>query len=211
MMKHAVIFAHPRERSFTGSAALAYAQAAERLGHKVFRRDLYRIAFDPCLKATEIPGGDHLPAADVMAERIMLQDADVFAFFYPLWLNTPPAMMKGYLERVFGFGFAYGGGGKSANPLLSGRKLIVFSSSGAPLEWVRQTGAFDALHTLFDSYFAELCGLTLLDHIHFGNVTPGISQEFVQGRMEDVRQAVIKYFGAPHEAYENHAGVGQDA
>jgi NAD(P)H dehydrogenase (quinone) len=194
-MKHAVIFAHPRERSFTVSVAKTYAQAAERLGHTVTCRDLYRIPFDPCLKAAEIPGENLQPAVDVMEERRMLQDADVYALVYPLWLNAPPAMMKGYLERVFGFGFAYGGGEKSANPLLTGRKLIVFSASGAPLDWVKKTGAFDALHALFDEYFAKLCGLTLLEHIHFGNVIPGASQEFIQARMADVRQAVNKHFG----------------
>jgi NAD(P)H dehydrogenase (quinone) len=210
-MKHAVIFAHPRQQSFTGSAVKAYAQATERLGHRVIRRDLYRIPFDPCLQAVEMPGPDQQPALDVMTERAMLQDADVFALFYPLWLNAPPAMMKGYLERVFGFGFAYGGAGGSAHPLLTGRKLIVFSSSGAPANWVRETGALEALRTLFDSHLAELCGLTVLDHVHFGNIVPGATREFVQGRMEDVRKTVIRHFGEHHESHEDQADIGQDA
>jgi NAD(P)H dehydrogenase (quinone) len=210
-MKHALIFAHPNEHSFTGSIVKAYAQAAEGLDHKVIRRDLYRLSFDPCLKTDEMPGENFRPAADVMLERLMLGEVDIFALFYPLWLNAPPAMMKGYLERVFGFGFAYGGIGGSTSPLLTGRKLIVFTSSGASLDWVKRTGAYDALHTLFDSYFAELCGLRLLDHIHFGNVVPGATAEFVQAKMESVREAVTKHFGADHESHENTPGLGQDA
>src|SRR4051812_27484654 len=120
----------------------------------------------------EIPGEKLSPCPDVQAERFMLRDADVYALFYPLWLNAPPAMMKGYLERVFGFGFGYGGAASSATPLLTGKKLIVFSSSGASLDWVRDTGAFEAIRTLFDTYFARLCGLSVLDHVHFGNVVP---------------------------------------
>jgi NAD(P)H dehydrogenase (quinone) len=194
-MKHAVIFAHPNAESFTASVAGAYAQAVEELGHTVVRRDLYRMGFDPRLKAEELPCENFIPAPDVMAERAILEDVDVFALVYPLWLNAPPAMIKGYLERVFGFGFAYGGGGQSANPLLKGRKLIAFSSSGAPTQWVKDTGAMGAIHTLFDAYFAEICGLTALDHVHFGGIVPGATEDFVHGRLQDVERAVIKYFG----------------
>ena len=193
-MKHAVIFAHPNADSFTASVASAYAQAAEGLGHAVIHRDLYRMGFDPCLKAEELPRENFTPAADVQAERALLKDVDVFALVYPLWLNTPPAMMKGYLERVFGFGFAYGGGGNSAEPLLSGRRMIAFSSSGAPLQWVKDTGALGAIHTLFDAYFAQVCGLTALDHVHFGGIVPGATQDFVRARLADVAKAVNTYF-----------------
>ena len=130
-MKHVVIFAHPNNESFTGSVALAYAKTVQALGHEVVTRDLYRMAFQPCLQSGELPFAPHFqPGADVVEERRLLNDADVFALCYPFWLNTPPAMLKGYLERVFGFGFAYGAGGHSYNPLLTGRKLISFSSSG---------------------------------------------------------------------------------
>src|SRR5690349_20864564 len=103
-MKHAIVFSHPKGRSFTGTVAQAYAKACEALGHKVIVRDLYRLGFDPCLKSSELPfDPDFRPGSDVMAERDLLQESDIFAFFYPLWLNSPPAMIKGYWERVFGF------------------------------------------------------------------------------------------------------------
>ena len=140
-MKHVVIFAHPNAQSFTGSVAEVYANAVRALGHTVIMRDLYRIGFDPCLKPSEIPSDKVFgPAPDVVAERALLKDAEVFALVYPLWLYAPPAIMKGYMERVFGFGFAYGAEGHSYNPLLSGRKLISFSSSGSPFAWVQKTG-----------------------------------------------------------------------
>ena len=158
-------------------------------------RDLYRLNFDPLIKRNELPRADFRPAADVVAEREILRDADIFVLVYPLWLNTPPAMMKGYLERVFGFGFAYGGHGESANPFLKGRKLLAFSSSGAPAEWVARTGAMDAIHTLFDNYFATLCGLEFLDHVHFGQIVPGATADFVQGRLAEVKATFQSHFG----------------
>jgi len=195
-MKHVVIFAHPNNESFTGSVAAAYAKTVQALGHEVVTRDLYRVAFQPCLQSGELPFAPHFqPGADVVEERRLLNDADVFALCYPFWLNTPPAMLKGYLERVFGFGFAYGKNGRS-EPLLDGRKLITFTSSGAPLHWLQETGAFDAEKALFDSYFAELCGMTFVEHLHFGGVTPGAQSDFIDARLSELKATVKKHFGS---------------
>ncbi|HJS44945.1 MAG TPA: NAD(P)H-dependent oxidoreductase [Rhizomicrobium sp.] len=196
-MKHAIIIAHPKAQSFTASVADAYVRACGARGHGTVVRDLYRLRFAPCLKAGELPFAENFaPEPDIIAERALLKDCDVFAFFYPLWLNSPPAIAKGYLERVFGFGFAYGEGGHSYNPLLKGRKLINFSSSGAPTTWLQQTGALGAIQTLFDTYFAELCGMTLLPHVHFGSITPGASEFYIRAKLEDVAKTFNLHFGS---------------
>ena len=84
-MQHAVIFAHPAPDSFTASVANAYAREAEGLGHTVLRRDLYRMGFDPCLRIQELPRDERFqPGADIVAERTMIADCDVFAFVYPI-------------------------------------------------------------------------------------------------------------------------------
>ena len=195
-MKHAIVVSHPNARSFTVSVAEAYAKACGALGGETIVRDLYRIGFDPCLKPQELPFDPSFePGSDVLSERDQLGGCDTFAFFYPLWLNSPPAMIKGYWERVFGFGFAYGASGHSYNPLLTGRNLISFSSSGAPTSWVQETGTLGAVRTLFDNSIAAVCGMKVLEHLHFGGVLPGASTTFVQARLEEVRQTVNRYFG----------------
>jgi NAD(P)H dehydrogenase (quinone) len=194
-MKHAVIFAHPRQKSFTASVAAAYAKKTSALGHQVVTRDLYRMKFQPCLEEGELPfDASFAPAPDVVAERKLLADVDVFALCYPFWLNAPPAMLKGYLDRVFGFGFAYGKEGRSA-PLLKGRMLITFSSSGAPDYWVKETGAMEAIGKLYDRYFADLCGMQFLEHVHFGSIVPQIREDAVTSRIEAVGAMVEKHFG----------------
>jgi NAD(P)H dehydrogenase (quinone) len=197
-MQHALIVAHPNPRSFVASLAVAYAEAAESLGHKTIMRDLYGMAFDPCLKADEIPTSTGFaPRDDVVAERLMLEDTDVFALFYPFWLNAPPAMLKGYLDRVFGMGFAYGKGRDGNEPLLGARRLISFTASGAPTDWVKKTGAWEAVRTLFDEHFAAVCGLTIVDHVHFGGIVPGIRGDVVARHQQAVRDTVARQFG-PH-------------
>ena len=194
-MKHAVIAAHPDPESFTMSVARAYCDAVTLKGHAPLLRDLYAMDFDPRLKATEVPGRRNFgPAPDVTAERDVLKDVDVFCFVYPFWINAPPAILKGYIERVFGLGFAFGPKGSADQPLLTGRTMISFTSSGAPTEWVRQTGAWEAERSLFDRHISELSGLEMVDHVHFGGIVPGIRADVVERHLDEVRAAVAKYF-----------------
>ncbi|MEI9990992.1 MAG: NAD(P)H-dependent oxidoreductase [Rhizomicrobium sp.] len=197
-MKHAVIVAHPNTESFTASLASAYREAGLAAGHDVIFRDLYAMGFDPRLAESEIPWSKHFALKDdVIAERALLQDVEVFAFFYPIWLNSPPSILKGYLERVFGLGFAYRREGAGNAPLLKGRKMISFTASGAPTEWVIQSGAWAAMRTLFDSHFAAVCGMEVVDHAHFGGIHPGIRADSVQNDAETVRATFAKHFIEP--------------
>lgn len=196
-MKHAIIVAHPKPDSLTCSAAKAYAEAAQALGHEVIVRDLYRMGFDPCLKASEIPGPDgYTPAADTAAEREVIADAEVFALIYPFWFNAPPAILKGYIDRIFSMGFGFEAAAGGTSPLLSGRRLISFSFSGAPEHWVQETGAMRALTTLLDSHLAGVCGLTVMDHVHAGAIAPNITAEAVEAILDEVRAAVRRHFAA---------------
>jgi NAD(P)H dehydrogenase (quinone) len=194
-MKHAVILAHPNSHSFTAAIGAAYCDAVLSHGHVAVVRDLYALDFDPRLKTDEIPGPNGFtPGADVVRERYELKDADVFAMVYPLWLNAPPAILKGYLERVFGMGFAYGPRSGGADALLKGRKLISFSCSGAPKEWVVESGAWDAMRKLFDEHFAAVCGMEVVDHVHFGAIVSGIRKDVVARHLETVRATVAAHF-----------------
>ena len=194
-MEHAVIVAHPNERSFTLAVANAYCEAARAKGQGAKLRDLYRMNFAPTLSADELPKpAEFAPGADVVEERATLARTDVFAFVYPFWLNSQPAMMKGYIERVFGLGFAYGVTGSGNVPLLKSRKMISFTSSGAPNEWVIATGSLHAARKLFDEYFAAVCGLEVVDHIHFGGIVPGIRADVVSRHLALVRDTVARHF-----------------
>ena len=195
-MKHAIILGHPNPASFTATMAKAYEKAVRKCGHKVLVRDLYRLGFDPRLAADEIPKpGGFAAHDDVKAERSLLQDVDVFAFFYPVWFNAPPAMIKGYVDRVFGMGFGYGVGEGGNVPLLQGRRLVSFSSSGAPKSWMVETGAWDAMRKLFDEHFAAVCGLTVLDHIHYGAIVPNIIKEAVASCATQTAATAVRLFG----------------
>jgi NAD(P)H dehydrogenase (quinone) len=189
-MKQVLIIVHPRVHSFTMAMAQAYAAAAREEGVELIERDLYRLGFDPLLHADELPGQDDFqPREDVMAERSAIGDADVFALFYPLWFNAPPAMLKGYVERVFGMGFGYSPFGLQGNqPLLSNRRLVSFTSSGAPQQWVESSGAWDAMRKHFDDHLAAVTGLELIGHHNVGEVTSGMRGDVVDRHARTVAE-----------------------
>jgi NAD(P)H dehydrogenase (quinone) len=195
-MKHAVIVGHPDSDSFTMAVAQRYCAAVRRRGDQPVLRDLYRMDFDPCLREGELPrSGAFAPRADVVAERSLLADADVFVFVYPLWFYDRPAILKGYIDRVFTMGFGYGPIREGRNtPLLEGRRLLSFSSSGAPKAWLEEEGAWAAIRSLLDRHFAAVCGLQLLDHVHFGDVGPGISESAFEDCMREVDVTVERLF-----------------
>jgi NAD(P)H dehydrogenase (quinone) len=187
-MRHVVILAHPDGGSFNASVAKAYAEAARAASNEVEVRDLYRLDFDPRLRAEELPWRDDFaPGADVLSERDWIGDADVIVFVYPLWFNAPPAILKGYVERVFGMGFGYAADPPGTRPLLSGKGLVSISTSGAPGAWVEQTGALKRLQAGFDDHLAAVCGLRVLEHLHLGSVTPGIRPDAAEAMLDEVR------------------------
>jgi NAD(P)H dehydrogenase (quinone) len=194
-IQHAVIVAHPNPKSLTLELAQAYTHAAHALGQGCVVRDLYRIGFDPCLKAEELPGpSGYRCAPDAQRERDLIGDAKAFAFVYPFWFNAPPAILKGYVDRVFSMGFGYEPGAGGNEPLLGGRQLISISTSGAPDHWVQSTGALDTLSHGFDHHLAAVCGLTVADHLHFGGAVPGITADSVEEMQTTVRDLVTRIF-----------------
>ncbi len=194
-MKHAVIVAHPNPRSLACAVGMAYAEAVRARGHSVVVRDLYRMDFDPRLKAAEIPKPSGFQVgADVAAEREQLADVDFFAFVYPFWFNAPPAILKGYVDRVFSMGFGYGPGLGGTEGLLEGKKLISFTSSGAPISWTRETGALQALMSLFDLHLAHMTGLRILDHVHVGGIVSDITREAFEDVIAGVHAAMKVQF-----------------
>ncbi len=195
-MKHAILLAHPEPDSFNASVAGAYAHAIRARGHEAIVRDLYAIGFDPCLKANERPDRqEQVVAADVAAERALLSDADVFVLVYPVWFGSPPAILKGYIERVFNKGFAFEGFEVGQmRPLLTGRQLLSFTSSGSSNAWMDESGLRLSLRYVVDAYFSRIFGLEVLEHVHFPSISPGLDERWVLENLATVRSKAAELF-----------------
>ena len=194
-MRHAVILAHPKPTSFCASIARTCVRQLRDLGHTATVRNLYRMDFDPRLQAGEVPGAGYAPGEDVAAERRRLAGVDSFIFVYPFWFNAPPAILKGYVDRVFSLGFGYRPSFHGTEPLLGGRILTSFSTSGAPETWVNQTGALRNLMAVFDLHVAAVTGMTVGGHTHLGGVVPSLPAARARELLGQVEAEISRAFG----------------
>ncbi len=148
-MKVFIVYAHAEPHSFNGAMRdLAVATLAD-AGHAVQVSDLYAMKFDPVSDrrnflsvkdagyfkqqieerhASEVGGF----APDVQAEIEKLFWCDVLIFQFPLWWFGMPAILKGWVDRVFAMGRVYGGGKWYTEGALRGRRGLVATTTGGP-------------------------------------------------------------------------------
>ena len=185
--KHAIIACHPDAKSFTLAVANRYAEAVRAHGHEAVVRDLYRMRFNPVLRSAERKGK---PAKDVHMEWGTLGKPDVFVLVYPIWFGTPPAMLKGYIDRVFGAGRTRGQGGEGGTrELLAGKRLVSLTSSGSMRAWLAEKGVLGSLRTVYDRYFAEVFGFTETHSFHSDGVTDSLPEREVRMHLLGVDKA----------------------
>ena len=195
-MKHLIVVAHLSETSFTMALTRGYAAELERLGHSRRICDLYRTGFDPVLAAEELlpARADHPARADVIKAQGDIRAADVLALVYPLWWMSMPAMMKGYIDRVFSRGFAYEARGGIVHGLLSGKKAILITISGAPLPVLVNSGRWNAVQVLQDTQVLRSSGFDLLEHLHFDEVVPDLPKKIAEEYLARVQSCARQHF-----------------
>lgn len=188
-----IVLAHPDGDSFC--AAIARRWRARVKGHYQICdiRDLYQDGFDPRLHSAEQPGkAGYVADPNNSAECERLKKLGVLVFVYPVWFGSPPAILKGYIERVVGSGLVFGKGEKSARPL-TGVRVVHISTSGASKPWLAEKGVPVALHTIFDRYFGQVFGSKKSYNLHLDGIGEGMSSEqaeFHLGKVDELADRV---------------------
>ncbi|MCK5248318.1 MAG: NAD(P)H-dependent oxidoreductase [Spirochaetaceae bacterium] len=148
-----IIHAHPEPDSFTAALAAAVGEALDSAGKQATVVDLYRIPgqFPPVLDAEELRRKTSLDAA-VLRQMKIVEDAEGYVVIHPDWWGGPPAILKGWIDRVLRPETAYelpeGFGHRNPHGLLEGRQALVIvtgdNDSPGPLEdfWVHRVWGF---------------------------------------------------------------------
>ncbi len=166
-----VILAHPDTASFNYAVAETAIKTLTANGYEVVFHDLYREKFPPVIPAREIPRNAVLPRI-ISRHCKDIMEADGIIIVHPNWWGQPPAILKGWIDRVLRPGVAYTfaegdkGDGKLIG-LLKAETVLVFNTSNTPAE--RETDLYgNPLETLWQNNMLVSCGAKHFYRKNFG-------------------------------------------
>ncbi len=156
------ILAHPEPASFNHALAEEVRGILLAAGHEVMYHDLYGEDFPPVLPGAEIPAGAPLDP-QVARHCRELSRAEGLILVHPNWWGQPPALLKGWVDRVFRPGVAYrfqpgDGGAGVPEGLLTARTALIFNTGNTPPEREREVFG-DPLETLWTRCILNFCGV----------------------------------------------------
>ncbi|MFC1524131.1 GNAT family N-acetyltransferase [Thermodesulfobacteriota bacterium] len=195
-MKISLILAHPDTSSFNHAIARAVLTVLEQNGHTVLFHDLYAEHFDPLLPAEEIPKEAALPP-DIDRHCREISQADGIIIVHPNWWGQPPAVLKGWIDRIIRPGIAYefleGDDGEGIpHGLLQAETALVFNTSNT--ETTRERNVFgDPLETLWKNCIFDLCGVENYSRRMF-NIVVTSTVEQRREWLEETRRTIRSFF-----------------
>jgi len=156
-MKISVILGHPTPGSFNHALAKTAVETLSAFGHEVIFHDLYAENFDPILRTGEISRGAPAPE-QIERHSAEILSAEGVVIVHPNWWCQPPAILKGWVDRVLRAGQAYRFEASGAVGLLKARTALVITTANNPQEnEVAMYG--DPLEVFWKKVVFGLCGV----------------------------------------------------
>jgi NAD(P)H dehydrogenase (quinone) len=158
-MRALIVYAHPEPTSFNAALRDAAVAAIRAAGHEAEVSDLYGEGFNPVAGRhdfTSVADPDRFHyqaeqelaartggfAPDIRREQERVRAADVLILQFPLWWGAPPAILKGWFERVLAYGFAYVDGRRFETGLFQGRRALFSVTTGGTPERFSPEGVY---------------------------------------------------------------------
>jgi len=202
-MKVLVIVAHPNKSSFNHTIALTCSKTLSHNGHEVIVHDLYEEHFNPILPFGEFPQDAVLPP-DIQRHCDEVSLADGVVIIHPNWWGQPPAILKGWVDRVIRPGVAYefleGDTGEGVpRGLLKADCVIIFNTSNT--ETTREKIIFgDPLEAIWKTCIFDLCGVKTI-HRRMFNIVVTSTEEERKGWLAEIAATIDRFF--PKESHFN--------
>ena len=182
-MKHLIIYVHPNQASLNSLFKQTVEKTLKELNHEVIVRDLYQLNFHPVLSMEDMTGQRQgIVAEEIRQEQAFISWADSITFIYPIWWTGMPGIMKGYIDRVFSYGFAYRYDKGVQKGLLAGKSAYIINSHGKSNTEYQQIGMDKALSLTSDKGIYTYCGFDVKQHFFFDKAdraTPEIIEKWL--------------------------------
>lgn len=190
-----LVTANPSPGSFSHAMQRTAVAVLQRAGWQLAEHDLHAEGFDPVQPTGE--AGNRVSTSELVERHCRhLAEADLIAVFHPNWWGQPPAIMKGWIDRVFRPGVAYDyppGMGADAEPtgLLRARAALVFNTSNTP--WQREVAVFgNPLERLWRDCVFSLCGVRAVERRVFGPMASSTETQRA-GWLDEVAAVVARH------------------
>ena len=172
-MKVLILYAHPNPQSFNHAILESFTKGLGEAGHIHEVVDLYAAKFNPCLSGddfVQLMAGK--VTGDVQLQQEKVSWADGLVFIHPIWWTGPPAILKGWIDRVFSMGFAYAIDEKEGHVtgLLKNQKALVINTAGGTEAEAKMVGSAEALKRIEDDFMLKFIGIHDVQHVIFYNV-----------------------------------------
>jgi putative NADPH-quinone reductase len=192
-MKVSIILCHQHAGSFNHAIAETAKRVLEENGHSVRFHDLYLEKFDPILPHEEIDAASSLdPAVEAHCREIA--EAEGIIIVHPNWWSQMPAVLKGWLDRVFRAGVAYKYGESGPVGLLTAKTALVFNTANTPHD-VDVAWFGDPLEHFWKTCVFNYCGVKNVERKCYCPVIVSTPEER-QKWLQDVASRVGKAFPA---------------
>jgi NAD(P)H dehydrogenase (quinone) len=191
-MKASIILAHPNRESFNHAIAAATREQLLTAGWTVNWHDLYAERFDPLLPAEELARDATLPP-EIRRHCDEIVSADAIVIVHPNWWGQPPAILRGWQDRVLRMGIAYRFGTNEKGEgvpigLLAAKWAIVFTTSNTPKD--KEIAMFgDPLQNLWTRCVLQFCGVQNTTRRNFEVIITSKPEERALW-LDDARQMV---------------------
>jgi putative NADPH-quinone reductase len=163
------------------------------LGHEVVYHDLYAEQFDPILPHEEIP--KDAPLDPVVAQHCReVREADGYLVVHPNWWAMPPAILKGWIDRVIRPGVTHQFGPNGPESLIPGRRAVVITTSNTPRD-VEQEVYGDPLENLWKTCIFGLIGVENFYRRNFESIIMSTPEQR-DAWLDEVRTIVRQRFTA---------------
>lgn len=158
----------PSPKRLCAALADAYARGASAAGHEVKRIDIGTLKFDLIRSAADFMSLDLAP--DISQAQETISWAEHMVIVHPLWLGTAPALMKGFFEQVFRYGYALSEPEKPLISLLTGRSARLIVTMGMPATAFRLLFGAHGVKS-FERGILWITGVRPARHTFFGGVS----------------------------------------
>lgn len=177
-----IVYAHPERQSFNAALKQTAVDTFLSQGHQVQVSDLYAMHWQAAISGSDFPEradnqfldvsreqehafSQHCIAPDIQAEQEKVRWSDLIIFQFPIWWYAMPAIMKGWVDRVFSRGFAYSRGRKYESGHFQGKRAMLCITTGTASTLYEPAGIDgDLLHILWPIHNGMLAytGFTVL-------------------------------------------------